>query len=144
MVRILRRNRRGTAIVEMAIVLLLLIMVTMGAIRYGWLFLKMQQITNAARQGARLAILPGVTTTNVTDAIDQLMAAAGIGTHSVTITPGSVWVGDSTTGHSQPTVTVAISVNRADLPDIMDLALLPAPANLGAEVTMAKEEPNSP
>ena len=33
---------------------------TFGAIKYGWLFLKAQQITNAARQGARMATLPDI------------------------------------------------------------------------------------
>jgi Flp pilus assembly protein TadG len=142
MVRILKRNGRGLATVEMAIVLLLLVMVTMGAIRYGWLFLKVQQITNAARQGARLAILPNVTPTNVTDAIGLLMDAAGMpeasSGYSVAITNGDLSsIGDP----NQITVTVRITVPRANI-DIMDLALLPAPTNLGAEVTMAKEEEN--
>ncbi len=34
------------------------LLVMLGAIEYGWLFFNVQQITNAARQGARVAILP--------------------------------------------------------------------------------------
>ena len=44
--------------VEAAIVFPILLMLTLGAIEYGWLFLNAQQVTNAARQGARIAILP--------------------------------------------------------------------------------------
>ena len=139
MVRRRRKNRRrGLATVEMAMVLWLLLVLTLGMLRYGWLFLKTQQITNAARNGARIAILPGVTVVDdVEPAILNLMTAAGMGAsgYSVTITPpdlGSAGIGS--------TVTVLITVPRAAI-DIMDLALLPAPESLGAKVTMAKEGP---
>lgn len=46
---------RGAAMVEMALVLTLLLSLVLGTIEYGWLFLTMQRITNAARQGARVA-----------------------------------------------------------------------------------------
>jgi len=133
MVRKLKKNRRGAATVEMAIVLPLLLMLTMGAIKYGWLFLKAQQITNAARQGARIAILPDVTEDDVLTAISNLMTAAGMGSAYLppTITPG-VGVGPG------EAVTVRITVPAANV-DIMAIGLLPAPATLGAEVTMAKE-----
>jgi len=65
--RLLRRSaprndigvrRTGTTLVEAAFVLPLLLLVVLGAIEYGWLFYKQQQITNAARHAARIAILP--------------------------------------------------------------------------------------
>jgi len=139
MVRILKEKRRGAALVEMAIVMLLLLMLTMGAIKYGWLFLKAQQITNATRQGARLASLPNVDLTDVEASIETMMDAAGMAkatsNYSVAITSGDL----SASGlPEQATVTVLITVPRANI-DIVDIALLPAPANLGAQVTMPKE-----
>ena len=67
----LSKNKRfrGLATVETAIVLPLLLLITFGLLEYGWLFLKMHEITNAARHGARLAIRPSISQTEVDDAI---------------------------------------------------------------------------
>ncbi len=136
MVRRLKKNRSGLATVEMAIVLTLLVMLTMGAIQYGLLFLRTQQITNAARQGARIAILPTSTAGDVQAAIESLMAAAGMAQvssgYSVAITPGDLG-GDPGDAISVRIVVPAVNVA------LMNTPLLPVPANLGAEVTMAKE-----
>jgi len=128
--------RPGTATVEAAIVFPLLLILTLGAIQYGWLFLKAQQITNAARQGARIAILPDVTADDdVYPAIDALMTAAGLGSsgYTRTVTPGVL----GSLGPGQP-VTVRITLPGASV-DIMGTGLLPTPENLVAAVTMAKE-----
>ena len=42
---------RGTALVEAAFVLQILLMITLGAIEYGWLFLIQQRITTDAHMG---------------------------------------------------------------------------------------------
>lgn len=139
MVRRLKEKQRGAATVEMALVLPLLLLLTMGAIRYGWLFLKAQQVTNATRMGARTAVLPDATVEGVQANIAALMAAGGMGAsgYSATITPadiGSLEVGDS--------LTVRITVPVPNI-DIMHVPLFtdlePATWNIGAEVTMAKE-----
>jgi len=135
MVRRLKDNRRGAATVEMAIVLLLLVMVTMGAIQYGLLFLRTQQITNAARQGARIAILPTSTVTDVETAIESLMAAAGMAKATSGYTLDRPDDLDLLPGEE---VTVRIVVPAANVA-LMNTPLLPVPANLGAKVTMAKE-----
>ncbi|OQY05716.1 MAG: hypothetical protein B6I25_05260, partial [Planctomycetales bacterium 4572_13] len=49
------KSHRGTAIVETALVLPLLLLLTFGGIKYGWLFIKWQQITNVTRHVARYA-----------------------------------------------------------------------------------------
>ena len=139
MVRTKKQTRyRGVATVEAAIVFPLLLLLTFGAIKYGWLFLKAQQITNAARHGARIAILPGVTVNDdVLPAIQSLMAAAGInsGDYSVTISPA-----DFPSAAAGDTVTIQVTVPCANI-DIMQVPLLPSFENLGASVTMAKEGP---
>ena len=135
-VRTRRKNhRRGAIAVEFALVFPLLILLTFGAIKYGWLFLKAQQITNAARYGARIAILPDTTADGVKTVIISMLAAANIsvGAGDITITPSdisSLSVGDA--------IEVRIVVPAANV-DIMDVSLFPSVANLGASVTMAKE-----
>lgn len=135
MVRRLKKIRRGAAAVEMAIVLTLLVMLTMGAIQYGMLFLRTQQITNAARQGARIAILPDVTDDDVLLVISNLMTAAGMG--GAYLPPN---INDVVLPGDVQAVSVRIIVPSENIA-LMNTPLLPVPENLGAEVTMAKESP---
>ena len=133
------RRSRGNTAAEAAIVLPVILMVTFGAIKYGWLFLKAQQITNAARMGARIGVLPDSTVDKINTEVRNLMTAANINPDDCTviITPediGSLEVGES--------LTVRVIVPH-DKVDIMPVPLLtklePSDWNLGAEVTMAKE-----
>ena len=137
MVRIRKKNRRGAAAVEMAIVLPLLLLLTLGGIKYGYLFLKAQQITNAARHGARMAILPGKTTDEVKAIIINMLGNANI---TVTADDIDFNPGDISSVGSGETITVRIIVPSAEV-DIMIVPLFPNVENLGATVTMAKEGP---
>ena len=141
-VRKRKGNRsRGAAAVEAALVMPILLLVTFGAIKYGWLFLRAQQITNAARYGARVAIRADASPTDVTTAIANLMTAAGMGDsgYNVTITleGGSGWNVEDELGAGDA-ITVEVSVPGANI-DIMDVPLFPDVGDVGASVTMAKE-----
>ena len=50
---------RGAALVEFALVLPLLLVIIGGIVDFGFLFQRYEVVTNAAREGARLASLPG-------------------------------------------------------------------------------------
>ena len=54
----LPRGERGAALVEFALVLPLLLVVIAGIVDFGFLFQRYEVVTNAAREGARLASLP--------------------------------------------------------------------------------------
>jgi len=138
-VRKRKGNRsRGVAAVEAALVLPILLLVSFGAIKYGWLFLRAQQITNAARYGARVAVRADASETDVTTAITNLMTAAGMldSGYSVTITleDGVAW----DVLEMGKAITVEVSVPSANI-DIMNVLLFPSVGNIGASVTMAKE-----
>jgi len=122
--------------VEAALVFPLLLLLTMGAIEYGWLFLKAQHMTNAARQGARLAIRPDVTNGEVLALIDRLMAEGGLADseYVVNLTPAPTAVG---TGEP---LEVEIRVPSARIV-IINASFLPVPEWLRATVTMTKEGP---
>jgi Flp pilus assembly protein TadG len=134
-----KRNRyRGLALIEAALVFPLLLLLTFGVIEYGWMFLKAQEITNAARYGARLAVRPGITSGEVEAAIDVLMARAGMADtgYGVVISPedfSSLEAGDA--------LNVEVTVPSANIAIMKNAAWWPLPANLGASVTMAKEGP---
>jgi hypothetical protein len=53
----LRRNQKGAALIEFAIILPLLLLLVFGSIEFGLLFYNKQVITNASREGARAAIV---------------------------------------------------------------------------------------
>jgi len=53
-----RQDQRGAVLVEMAIILPLLLVLLVGAVDYGLILREYQILQNAAREGARLSILP--------------------------------------------------------------------------------------
>jgi Flp pilus assembly protein TadG len=59
------RSERGSALVEFALCLPLLLVVIAGIVDFGFVFQRQEVITNAAREGARLAVLPGYDPTAV-------------------------------------------------------------------------------
>ena len=54
-----RRGERGAALVEFALAVPLLLVVIAGIVDFGFAFQRYEVITNAAREGARMATLPG-------------------------------------------------------------------------------------
>ncbi len=129
-------SRRGTMAVEAAIMMPLLVLMTFGLLKFGWIYIKVEQINNAARHGVRVAIRADAESADVNAAIDALMASAGITGYSVTISPTS----DIPVIDTGVTLTVTISVpfEGTDL-DLIPLPLIPVPATLESSVSMAKE-----
>jgi Flp pilus assembly protein TadG len=128
--------RKGSATVEAAILFPVLLLLTFGIIEYGWLFLNANLITNTARHGARIAILPNSTNTLVTNSISNLMATANITGYQVTISPS-----DISSMNVGEVVKVEISVPWRKIA-IINSPFLPKPTtNLRASVSMAKEGP---
>jgi len=128
-------RRRGAAAVEAAIVMPILLLITFGAIKYGWLFMRAQQITNAARYGARMAILPGAESNNIKIIITNLLDTADITVNSdeIAIKPGDLSIAS---GGAPINVQITIPTDRVD---ILDISWFPVPENISASVTMAKE-----
>ncbi len=54
-------SERGAELIEMAIALPLLLLVVLGIVDFGFLFQRYLVLTNAAMEGARVAVLPGYT-----------------------------------------------------------------------------------
>lgn len=129
-----KNNQRGVAIVELAIVMPVLILMTLGLIEYGWMFLKAQQITNAARQGARIGATVDAGAAEVGAAVSNAMNTAGLSAsgYQVTVTPADVAgleLGE--------TFTVNVTVIYADIG--LDMPLVPTPMTLQSTVSMVKE-----
>jgi len=139
MVKVQKKIRyKGTVLVEAALVFPLLLLLTLGAIEYGWLFLKSQQITNAARQGARVAVRADATNQDVLTSINNLMTSAGMANsgYQVEIAPSDV-------SSVEPcfSINVKVRVPCANIVLINAPALLPTPTTLQSAVSMVKEGP---
>ncbi len=74
------RGDGGQAIVEFLIVVPALLLLVVGLLEFGTAWRTSQVVTNTAREGARIAVLPPPqgTLTNVLDAIDVRLASSGL------------------------------------------------------------------
>jgi Flp pilus assembly protein TadG len=85
MVKQLRTRRlgseHGAELIELALVLPILLLVIAGIVDFGLVIQRYLTITNAAREGARIAVLPGYTQTDVRDRVTQFVRE-GIGDSS--------------------------------------------------------------
>ena len=79
------RGERGSQLIEFALVLPLLLLVVLGIMDFGLLFQKYEAVTNAAREGARIAVLQGYDQTDVEARVAQYIADAGLGGTPITI-----------------------------------------------------------
>jgi Flp pilus assembly protein TadG len=72
------RSERGAELIEFALVLPILLVIVGGIIDFGFLFQRYEVLTNAAREGARVAVLPGYTNADVSARVNQYLTAGGV------------------------------------------------------------------
>lgn len=131
------RDEQGLASVEMAIISLVLVMLTFGGMEYGWMFYRLQEVSNVSREGARTAVLPDSSNGDVTTRVANLMTSFGMGGTGYTVTTNP---GDVTSAAVQQAVTVTISVPYSSV-GLTGMPIFPTPANLTSSATMAREGP---
>ena len=71
-------SESGAELIEFALVFPLLLLVVLGIIDFGFLFQRYEVVTNAAREGARVAVLPGYADADVVARVDQYLTAGGL------------------------------------------------------------------
>lgn len=126
-----RRARRqgGTSVVEMALVLPLLLLLTFGIGEFGIMYTQWQSLTNATREGARVGVVfraacnTGTVTALIQTTVDSYAASAGIPTGTITTTITNACAGINTP------LTVATSLPHSYF-------ALSALAGLGATTTL--------
>src|SRR3954449_7101634 len=81
----LKKNERGAALLETAITIPMILMVCIGIFEFGRAYQTWQVLTNAAREGARIACLPDYTDTQVTTAVRSYLSSGRLpGANSAT------------------------------------------------------------
>lgn len=118
-----RQVRRGAAVVEFAIVAPIFVLFVFGMLEYGRMVMVQQVLTNASREGARIAVLEGATQSDVISAVTDYCASSRvpIASDDVVIDP----VDPANAGFGEP-VTVEVQVAFSDV------SWLPSPMYLGA------------
>lgn len=104
-------NREGAALVETALVLPIFFMIVLGIIEFGRAMMVAQLLTNGAREGTRVAIMPGSTNTEVETAVKSFVSSSvGVAAENIsvaiTVTPAA--------GNPNPGNNVALA-NKRDL-----------------------------
>src|SRR5689334_23699847 len=69
----LKKNERGAALLETAITIPMILMVCIGIFEFGRAYQTWQVLTNASREGARLAVIPGSTDADVRARVNQYL-----------------------------------------------------------------------
>lgn len=136
-----RRNRRGSAIMDAALVFPVLISLTFGSVEFGHFFFVKHSFQGAAREGARAGIAPGATNTDVTNAVTAAMTSAGFSAAQYTVKirnsgdTADVNVSTATAGTS---VLVKVSATWGTV-GIRPLGLIGTTKNVLGQTVMRKE-----
>ena len=79
------QSESGAELIEVALTLPLLMLVLLGIIEFGFVFQQYEVITNAAREGARVAVLPSYSTDDAKTRIQNYLDASGLKSSSATV-----------------------------------------------------------
>jgi Flp pilus assembly protein TadG len=108
-----RAGDRGQALVETAITLPLILLLSVSIFEFGRAYQTLQVLTNAAREGARVAVLPNATTSDVQARVIAYLQAgqlANAANATVSVDQNvTIPVGGTTAAASQVTVNYPFS-----------------------------------
>jgi len=74
----LRSNQRGAALIEAAVTLPLILLVSIAIFEFGRAYQTWQVLTNAAREGARVAVIAGTSDAEVEVAVRRYMTIGSL------------------------------------------------------------------
>ena len=72
------RSERGAALVEAAMIMPMIMLISVGIFEFGRAYQTSQVLTNAAREGARLAVLEGRTDADVRARVNKYVTDGGL------------------------------------------------------------------
>jgi Flp pilus assembly protein TadG len=133
------KQRRGGAVLETALVMGVLIMLSFGTAEYGYFFFVKNILAGAARDGVRAAIPSSAANSDVLSAIGTAMTAAHIPSTQYTVTLSPTDISTATTG-TAVSVTITCSwgtVGVTPLP--VSMGGIPTTKQVTAVAVMRKE-----
>jgi len=72
------KSEKAAELIEFALTFPLLLLVVLGIIDFGLLLQRVQVLTNAAREGARISVLPDYGSADIGARVNQYLLAAGL------------------------------------------------------------------
>ena len=78
-------REEGAELIETALTLPLLLLVVVGIIEFGFVFQKYEIVTNAAREGARVVVLPAFSAADAQTRVNQYLTASGLNAALATV-----------------------------------------------------------
>ena len=132
------KNERGQALLEMAVTLPLLLLVSVSIFEFGRAYQTWQVLTNAAREGARLAVLPNSTITEVKARVTAYMTngalpSTNISNATISVDPKTIDLGGGKTANAS-LVTVNYPFQFMVLGPVAKL--VNQSGTLGSDITM--------
>jgi Flp pilus assembly protein TadG len=122
-----KSKRRGAAVAEFALIAPLFLSVIAGVIEFGRAVIVVQELTNASREGGRIASYDSTTqTAPITTAVNAYLSNVGISGATTVISPSP----PSVAADGQP-ITVTVSIPFASV------SWLPTPFFLGGKTLTA-------
>ena len=76
------RSEKGAALIEAAITVPIILLICVGIFEFGRAYQTMQVLTNAAREGARIAVITASTDAAVTARVRSYMQAGSLSNHA--------------------------------------------------------------
>lgn len=71
-------DENGSELIELALVLPILLFMLAGIVDFGMLFQRYEVVTNAAREGARVAVLPNYTVADAQARVQSYLSVSGL------------------------------------------------------------------
>ncbi len=121
-----RRTRRGAAVVEFAIVAPIFFLLVFGMVEFGRMVMVQQILTNASREGARKAVIDGISDSDVQASVEEYLENASVSGATITVT---------TTEPTPPDTAEARTV-RVTIP-FSQVSWMPSPMYLGGKTLSA-------
>ncbi len=133
--------RRGSAVMDAALVFPVLISLTFGSIEFGHFFFLKHTMQGAAREGARAAITPSATTADVNTAVAASMTAAGFTAAQYTVAirnPADTVTVDPSTATAGTSILVKVNASWGTV-GIRPLGLIGSGKQVSGQTVMRKE-----
>jgi Flp pilus assembly protein TadG len=134
----LKKNERGAALLEAAITIPMILLISVGIFEFGRAYQTWQVLTNAAREGARYAVIDGTSDADVRTRVNNYLSGGGLNTLSdsnITIDRTVPFTGTATCPPCGSRVSLAYPFQFMVLNPIVQM-VTPA-STTGAPITMA-------
>jgi Flp pilus assembly protein TadG len=131
----LTRNERGAALLEAAVTIPLILFISVAIFEFGRAYQTWQVLTNAAREGARVAVINGTTDDQVRSAVRTYMTAGRL--PNAATAPIDLNRNTPLGDRSGSSVTISYPFDFIVLNPVVRMVVRDSTARLGTPLTMS-------